>query len=42
MCKRGLDQVMKDIRYLNKGYVELLFFLKTDNIPTRKWIRDQN
>ena len=25
-CKRGLDQVMKDILYLNKGYVELLFF----------------
>ena len=33
MCKRGLDQVMKDIRYLNKGYVELLFFWKQTTFP---------
>lgn len=34
-CKRGLDQVMKDIRYLKKGYVELLFFENRQHSHTK-------
>ena len=34
-CKRGFDQVMKDIRYLNKGYVELLSFENRQHSHTK-------